>query len=307
MANQNGVLTNIPNHFTTQFDSNWKHLVQQKNSKLKEYVTLDSIEGKEKSYNQLDATSMTQIEHRSGDTRISDQAMAKRWIRPLNYDCAKLVDEFDEQFLGEVVLPTSPIIQSHAAAYARTCDKIIIDALGGPASTGPTGIVQTPLPDTQKIAVNYVESGAVANSGLTIAKLRAAKFLFDSNEVDEEEERIMVVSAKQLQDLLRDDKITSADFNSVRALVDGTLNTFMGFKFRRSQQLPFAVAPNTDIRSCFAYVKSGVILAERGLKTMMDVRPDLSHSLQIRSVASLAAVRMEEKKVVQIACDEVLP
>lgn len=302
MANLNGVLTNIPDHFTTQFDSNWKHLVQQKNSKLKEYVTLDSIEGKEKSYNQLDATSMAQITDRSGDTRITNQTMAKRWIRPLQYDCAKLVDEFDEQLLGEVVLPTSPIIQSHGAAYARTCDKIIIDALGGTAYTGTTGTTATVLPAGQKIAANYVESGAVANSGLTIAKLRAAKFLFDSNEVDEEEERIMVVSAKQLQDLLRTTEVTSADYNTVRALVDGTLNTFMGFKFRRSQQLPLA----TDIRSCFAYVKSGIVLAERGLKTHMDIRTDLSHSLQIRSVASLAAVRMEEKKVVEIACDEVL-
>jgi hypothetical protein len=302
MADLNGVLTNIPNHFTTQFDSNWKHLVQQKNSRLKEYCTLDSIEGKEKSYNQLDATSMTQITDRSRETRITDQSMAKRWIRPLNYDCAKLVDEFDEQFLGEVVLPTSPIIQSHGAAYARTCDKIIIDALGGTAFTGTTGTTATVLPAGQKIAANYVESGAVANSGLTIAKLRAAKFLFDSNEVDEEEERILVVSAKQLQDLLRTTEVTSADYNTVRALVDGTLNTFMGFKFRRSQQLPLA----TDIRSCFAYVKSGIILAERGLKTHMDIRTDLSHSLQIRSVASLAAVRMEEKKVVEIACDEVL-
>jgi hypothetical protein len=306
MPNLNGVLTNIPDHFTTQFDSNWKHLVQQKNSKLKEYVTLDSIEGKEKSYNQLDATSMTEITDRSRETRITDQAMAKRWIRPLKYDCAKLVDEFDEQFLGEVVLPTSPIIQSHAAAYARTCDKIIIDALGGPASTGPTGIVQTQLSAGQKIGPNHVESGTPgANLGLTIAKLRAAKFLFDSNEVDEEEERIMVVSAKQLQDLLRTVEATSADYNTVRALVDGNLNTFMGFKFRRSQQLPFQ-APTTDIRLCYAYVKSGIVLAERGLKTMMDVRTDLSHSLQIRSVASLAAVRMEEKKVVEIACDEVL-
>jgi len=302
MADLNGVLTNIPNHYTTQFDSNWKHLVQQKNSRLKEYCTLDSIEGKEKSYNQLDATSMAQITDRSGDTRISNQTMAKRWIRPLQYDCAKLVDEFDEQLLGEVVLPTSPIIQSHAAAYARTCDKIIIDALGGTAFTGTTGTTAKDLPAGQKIAANYVESGAVANSGLTIAKLRAAKFLFDSNEVDEEEERIMVVSAKQLQDLLRTVEATSADYNTVRALVDGTLNTFMGFKFRRSQQLPLA----TDIRSCFAYVKSGIVLAERGLKTHMDIRTDLSHSLQIRSVASLAAVRMEEKKVVEIACDEVL-
>jgi hypothetical protein len=300
MSDFNGVLTNVPNHFTTQFDSNWKHLVQQKNSKLKEYVTIDSIEGKEKSYNQIDATSMTQITDRSKDTRISDQAMAKRWIRPQQYDCAKLVDEWDEQLLGEVVLPTSPIIQSHAQAYARTCDTIIIGALGGPASTGPTGIVQTVLPAGQKVAVNYVESGTAANSGLTIAKLRAAKFLFDSNEIDEEEERIMVVSAKQLQDLLRTIEVTSQDYNSVRALVDGALNTFMGFKFRRSQLLTKV----STVRSCYAYVKSGVILAERGLKTHMDVRTDLSHSLQIRSVASLAAVRMEEKKVVEIACDE---
>jgi hypothetical protein len=99
--------------------------------------------------------------------------------------------------------------------------------------------------------------------------------------------------------------LLDVDPKTVRALVDGTLNTFMGFKFRRSQQLPFQ-ASTTDIRLCYAYVKSGIILAERGLKTHMDIRTDLSHSLQIRSVASLAAVRMEEKKVVEIACDEVI-
>ena len=300
MADLNNVLTNIPNHYTTQFDANWKHLVQQKNSKLREYVTLDSIQGKEKSYNQLDAAAMTQITDRSRDTRISDQAMAKRWIRPVQYDTAKLVDEWDEQLLGDVVLPTSPIVQSHGAAYARTCDKVIIDALCGTAYTGTSGTTATTLPAGQKIAVNYVESGTAANSGLTIGKLRAAKFLLDSADVDEEEERIIVVSAKQLQDLLRTTEVTSGDYNTVRALVDGALNTFMGFKFRRSQQLTKVSA----VRSVYVYVKSGIVLAERGLKTHMDVRADLSHSLQIRSVASLAAVRMEEKKVVEIACDE---
>jgi hypothetical protein len=118
--------------------------------------------------------------------------------------------------------------------------------------------------------------------------------------VDEEEERIIVVSARQLQDLLRTTEVTSADYNTVRALVDGNVNTFMGFKFRRTQLLGLA----STVRSCFAYVKSGIVLAERGLKTYMDVRTDLSHSLQIRSVASLGAIRMEEKKVVEIACDE---
>jgi len=296
----NNVLTQIPDYFTTQFDANWKHLVQQKNSRLREYVTLDSIQGKEKSYNQLDVASMALITDRSVTTRITDQVMAKRWARTQQYDTAKLIDEWDEALLGDVVLPTSPIVQSHGAAYSRTCDKVIIDALGGTAATGATGSTNTALPSTQKVAVNYVESGTAANSGLTIAKLRAAKFILDSNDVDEEEERIIVVSAKQLQDLLRTTEVTSGDYNTVRALVDGSLNTYMGFKFRRSQQLPKATA----VRSVYVYVKSGVVLAERGLKTHMDVRADLSHSLQIRSVASLGAVRMEEKKVVEIACDE---
>jgi hypothetical protein len=295
-------MTQIPEHYTTQFDQNWRHLVQQKNSRLREYVTLDSISGKEKSYNQLAEAAMQLITSRSGETRISDQATAKRWIRPKAYDTAKLYDEFDEQLLGEVVLPTSPVVQSHAAAYARTADQVIIDALGGSAYTGETGVTPTSLPSGQKVAVNYVESGNAANSGLTIGKLRAAKFILDSNEVDEEEERIIVVSAKQLQDLLRTTEITSADYNSVKALVDGSVNTFMGFKFRKTQLLPLTVS--TDVRMTYVYVKSGIVLAERGLKTHMDIRTDLSHSLQIRSVASLGATRLEEKKVVEIACDE---
>ena len=295
-------MTQIPEHYTTQFDANWRHLVQQKNSRLREYVTLDSISGKEKSYNQLSEAAMQLITSRSGETRISDQATAKRWIRPKAYDTAKLFDEFDEQLLGEVVLPTSPVVQSHAAAYARTADQVIIEALGGSAYTGETGVTPTSLPSGQKVAVNYVETGNTANSGLTIGKLRAAKYILDSSEVDEEEERIIVVSAKQLQDLLRTTEITSADYNSVKALVDGSVNTFMGFKFRKTQLLPLTVS--SDVRMTYVYVKSGIVLAERGLKTHMDVRTDLSHSLQIRSVASLGAARLEEKKVVEIACDE---
>jgi hypothetical protein len=294
-------MTQIPEHYTTQFDANWRHLVQQKNSRLREYVTLDSISGKEKSYNQLSEAAMQLITSRSGETRITDQATAKRWIRPKAYDTAKLFDEFDEQLLGEVVLPTSPVVQSHAAAYARTADQVIIEALGGSAYTGETGVTPTSLPGGQKVLVDYVESGNTANSGLTIGKLRAAKYILDSSEVDEEEERIIVVSAKQLQDLLRTTELTSADYNSVKALVDGNVNTFMGFKFRKTQLLPLS---SGDVRLVYVYVKSGIVLAERGLKTHMDVRTDLSHSLQIRSVASLGATRLEEKKVVEIACDE---
>jgi hypothetical protein len=124
--------------------------------------------------------------------------------------------------------------------------------------------------------------------------------------VDDSDPRIIVVSAKQLQDLLRTTEVISADYNSVKALVQGQLDTFMGFKFRRvaSSLLPYN--SSTGVRTCFAYVRSGLKLADAGRKVHVDIRADKSHALQIRTVASLGATRMEEKKVVEIAADEVL-
>ena len=255
----------IPQYFTTEFSSNWEHLLQQKVSKLKEYVSVDSVRGKEKSFNQLGAVEMTKITSRAADTNISDVALAKRWLRPYPYE--------------------------HAL---------------GNAYTGETGVTATALPAGQKIAVDYVETGSTANSGLTIAKLRQAAFLLTNAEVDDSDPRIMVVSAKQIQDLLRTTEVTSGDYNTVRALVNGEINTFMGFNFRRVSSSLLPYASGTGVRTCFAYVKSGLKLADAGRKVHVDIRADKSHSLQIRTVVSLGATRMQEAKVVEVPCDEVL-
>lgn len=298
--------TQIPEFFPTEFSTNWNHLVQQKLSKLREYLSIDTIRGKEKKYNQIAPVEMTQITSRAAATSVTDTAMAHRWIRPLQYEKADLLDEWDSELLGEIALPQSELIMNHAMAYARSIDKIALAAAVGNASTGATGSTNTALPAGQKVAVDYVETGSAANSGLTIAKLRRAKFILDDNQVDEDDQRIIVVSAAQLQDLLRTNETTSADFNTVRALVSGQLDTFMGFKFRVVDKSFFAYNSETGVRNVVVYAKSGLKLADSGRKVHVDIRPDRSHALQLRTVASLGAVRMEEKKVVEIACDEVL-
>jgi len=296
----------IPQYFTTEFSANWEHLLQQKVSKLREYVMVDTVKGKEKSFNQMGAVEMTRITSRAADTNISDVSLAKRWLRPYPYEHATLFDEWDAEYLGEVSLPQSETVANHANAYARTADKVIIDAALGTAYTGETGVTATVLPSGQKIGSTYVESGSAADSGLTVAKLRQAAFLLTNAEVDDSDPRIMVVSAKQIQDLLRTTEVISHDYNSIRALVNGDIDTFLGFKFRRvaSSLLPYN--SSTGVRTCFAYVKSGIKLADAGRRVLVDIRSDRSHSLQIRSVASLGATRMEEAKVVEVACDEVI-
>jgi hypothetical protein len=111
-------VNSIPEYFTTEFSSNWEHLLQQKVSKLKEYVSVDSVRGKEKSFNQLGAVEMTKITSRAADTNISDVALAKRWLRPYPYEHATLFDEWDSEYLGEVSLPQSETVANHANAYS---------------------------------------------------------------------------------------------------------------------------------------------------------------------------------------------
>lgn len=297
-------MSQIPEHFTTEFSANWSHLAQQKLAKVREYARVDTVKGKEKSFNQLGTIEFQPITTRAGETRITDTPTAKRWLRPYPHDVASLFDEWDEEFLGEVVLPESDTVQSHGFAYNRLIDKTIINAALGTAYTGALGVTATALPSTQKIAVNFVETGAAANSGLTIGKLRQIQFMFADNEVDDDEPKVIAVSAKQIQDLLRTTEVTSSDFNVVRALYAGEIDTFMGMKFRRVSKNFFPYNSGTDVRSIVAWARSGIVLADSGREVHIDTRVDKSHALQIRSVCAVGATRTEEVKVVEIACDE---
>jgi len=297
-------MTQIPEHYKTEFGTNWEFLVQQEMSKLKDRVTIEKVNGKEKSFNQLSPTTMTKVGTRAGDTVITDTATAKRWLRPYPYEKADLLDQWDSEYLGDIILPTSELMQNHAMAYGRACDEIIVDAALGDASTGESGTTVTPFDSNMSIAVGYVPTGSPANSGLTVAKLIQAKYLFDLNNVPERDPKFVAVSAKQLQDLLNQDKISSIDYNTVRALVAGEINTFLGFTFVRIDTDFFPYDAGTDIRTICAWSKSGIKMSDSGKQSFMDVRADKSHAIQLRTVASIGATRTQEKKVVRIYCDE---
>src|SRR4029077_4359938 len=226
-------MKDIPSHFVTEYATNWEHLAQQKMAKTRECVMVDTVNGKEKKYNQMAPSEMDPVTIRAGDTRISDTDLPARWLRPYPLDKAFLFDEWDETFLGEVVLPQSESIQNHAYAYNRSVDRTVIKAALNVAYTGEIGVDPTPLPAGQIIPVNFVETGATANTGLTIGKLRQAKYMLDAADNDDEDPRYIAITAKALQDMLRTTEVTSADYNGVKALVDGNVNTFLGFEFKR--------------------------------------------------------------------------
>ena len=82
----------------------------------------------------------------------------------------------------------------------------------------------------------------------------------------------------------------------------GTGGVFwVGFKFIISTRL----AKTGNIRSCFAWAKSGIGLAMNGTPNIrISERSDKNYSTQCFVECSLGATRIEDEKVVQIDCDE---
>ncbi len=295
----------IQDYYPTQFGTTWEHLVQQKISRLRETVEVDSgVVGYRKSYNQIGLSDDEEITTRNGETTDMTRLDEKRWISLKPYHTTKWFDEWDDQLLGNIVKPTSETVRSQAMAAARRFDQVIIDALGGAALTGEDGTTSTAFDTNQDIAVSV----GGADTSLNLAKLIAAKSKFGKNEVMgqnmmEGDQLVLVCSQSEIDSMLTNvDQVSSADYAAVKALVNGEVDHFMGFRFVRSELLP---QDSNNVRTCYAYVKSGLKLAvSQEFTTHMDVLPQRNHTLQIRSKWRVGATRMEEKKVVRIYCDE---
>ena len=287
----------ITTAFVQQYSANLQHLSQQIGSRLRGAVTVEAVRGKQAFFDQIGSQSASVRTTRAADTLLNDTPHARRMVTLADYEVADLIDDQDK--LRMIVDPTSSYAQAQAFAIGRSMDDVIITAATGDAKTGETGGTTTALPSGQKVAVNL--SGS--NEGLTIGKLRQAKFILDNNSVDPSIPRVMVVGPKQIQDLLATTQITSSDFNTIKALVQGDVDTFMGFQFITSTRL--AHNSGTDVRTCFAYAVDGLTLAvAKDLTVRIDERPDKGYAVQVYACMSIGATRMEEEKVVEISCDE---
>jgi len=290
----------ITTAFVQQYRANVEHLVQQKGSRLRALVRAETQNAEFEFYDRIGATTAQEVTGRHQDTPLINVPHDRRRVSLRDFDWADLIDRPDR--IRMLIDPSSPYSQNAAYALGRKMDEVILDAAFGSVYTGKTGATTVTFPNTQQVAVDYVETGSTANSGLTIAKLRKAKQILDANEVDPTERRYIAVTAKQVTDLLRTTEVSSADYNTVRALVQGELNTFMGFEFVRTE----LVRTNaSNHRRVVAWAQSGLLVAV-GQDIITDIGPrrDKRNSTQVYVSASFGATRMEEEKVVEIICAE---
>lgn len=289
---------NIPTHFAQQFSTNVGLLLQQKGSKIRNAVMTGSHVGKQASpVDQIGAVEAQLVTTRFGQMPRVDAPTDRRWVFPSDYDLPQLIDSFDK--LRLLTDPKSAYVQNAVYGLGRKIDAKILEAINGTAKTGESGSTSTTLPSAQKVVVGF---GAAADVGLTVAKLREAKRILMAANVDIESDPIYcVVKALQLDNLLAEVQVISTDFNDRPVLVDGKLTRFLGINFIHSELLE--AASGDDLVPVFA--KSGVYLGLwNDIQTSISKRNDLqSEPWQAYCQMTVGATRLEEKKVVQIACN----
>jgi len=286
----------ITTSFVEQYSANVSMLAQQTGSKLRSAVDVESVRGKNAFFDQIGATAAQIRTSRHGDTPQIDTPHSRRRVSLATYEWADLVDDADK--VRMLIDPTSTYARAAAAAMNRSIDDVIITAMNASADTGVAGASSTPLPSTQKTSTS--DSG----DGLSVAKLRSAKYILDNNDIDPSLKRYLVCGPKQIQDLLAITEVTSSDYAVVKALATGTVDSFLGFQFIMSTRLNKDSTYTTD-RLVFAFTEDAIKLAMgKDVSAKISERADKSYSTQVYYSMDLGATRMEEAKVVQIPCNE---
>jgi hypothetical protein len=221
----------------TEFDDQVRQ-AYQKGSMLRDTVTIRRATGDTYKFREM-GKGLANQKPSQADVTPMDVAHSQPTATLTNWNAPEYTDIFDA---AEVNFDEQQeLAETIAMALGRRVDQLIIDAM-----------------DSATADASVAEGG----TGLSVAKtLEASRILNDAGVPSSE--RTFAHSAIALQQMLNEDKATSSDYQTVKALVSAELNTGFGFTWKCIESrdeggLPLA----TNERTCFAYHKGAVGYAE---------------------------------------------
>lgn len=309
----------VPVHYVNAFNANVWHLSQQKGSRLAPLVRVEMQKSEKAFWDYYDlADEPTERVNKYADVVPGETSRGRRMTTFKNYEKAEFFDHLDK--LKMIHDPQSPVAQAFSNAFGRKMDRIILAGALGTAYSGKEGATPVVLPTSQKLVA--FDGSTTTGVGLNIKTLRAIKKKFAQNEV--EGEIVMIVTAEEIDSLLAQTEVTSADYNSVKALVAGAVDSFMGIRFVRTElvERPSANVTYTVTngaygagtgtvtaskgRRCVAFVKQGLLMVKaEDMSSKISERNDKGDVIQLYAKMSLDATRLEEKCVMEVVTSEI--
>lgn len=289
----------FPTAFVQQYKANVQHLTQQKGSKLRSCVRVETMVGESAYFDQVGATEMVEKNSRHMDTPLINVPHARRQVTATPHVWSELVDSDDKA--RALIDPTSPYAEAAAMAAGRTIDKKIIGAIDAVARTGKDGSTSTAYNSAMTVGVQVRAAGVTGgNYGLNVSKILEAGERLGSNDVDEDDEKCLIVNARQVKSLLNDNRISSKDYNLIAPLYEGKVAYFGGFKIVMCNRI---VEDANSYDKVPYWAKGGMLLGINGdIKTKIAEDPGKNFSTRVFCSIDIGATRMEEVRVGYIEC-----
>jgi hypothetical protein len=287
-----------------QFASTIQMLSQQKDSRFGDKVRNESVNNAEEAYfNLFDAMpDPTPDTDRHGNTPWGEYEANRRKTVPKKWEKGTMIDKKDVRRM--TVDPQNPVVQAQSMSFSRKKDKIIYAEMIGTAYEGKEGTTAILFKD-ESVSINgdgtvtVLGTAAVNNVEvpMTMAKMLTMMTLFNEAEVDPSIMKYWAVSPNDIKHMLNLTEVASSDYNTVKALQEGKLETYMGFKFFWWNFLNRDAVDGTSNRTV-AWAQDGMILAKIGaFNTQVSILPEHKYSTGVYSEFDLGAVRMEGAKV----------
>ena len=204
-------MATISPSFVTIFDSEVKHAYQSARQ-LAGLVREKSVTGDTVKFNKL-TKGVAAV--RTPQTEVTPMNLTYSLVTATmtDYIASEYSDIFNQSHVS--FFDRSELSSAVGNAIGRRMDQVVIDALDSATSVA--------------VANTVAEDGSSGSaSDMNTGKIRAAKAALDANNVPADN-RCLLMHANSLEALLAQTSATSADFNSVRSLVDGSLRTWLGF------------------------------------------------------------------------------
>lgn len=281
-----------------QYKANVELLLQQEGSRLRSAVTNGSYVGKSASIvEQFGEVAAVLKTNRHADTPLLDVPQEKRWVFPLDYEWASLIDSQDK--LRMIVEPTSPYARAGAAAISRAMDDEILSKIFGTNFKGENGTTAETFDTTNyQVGVNV---GGTASS-LNVAKLQSViQKLIAAHKGELMEPVWGAISSYEHDALLKEVQVHNKDYGGTAVLVDGKVRRFMGVDFILTERLNIT----SGNRLIPFWVKSGMHLGVwQDMIAEISKRADKSYATQVYLCSTFGATRTQPGKVIQVLADD---
>jgi len=288
-----------------QFRANVIHLFQQKGSKLRGKTREESLVGKAHFYERLAKTAAVKKTTRHADTVLLDPQHSRRMVVPEDYVWNALVDQQDKIRL--LIDPNSEFTILAARALQLAWDDAIVAAFTADAASGESGgTAVTFANDYSSTRSSTKGDFDVSAAAITTPNVMAVKKGLDEDEVDTEGRYWVAIPAvfSQLLSASTAPIAASSDYNSIKALVRGELDTWCGFEWIMSNRLP--VAASTDYYT-FAWQKDSMgAVVSKDIMARLSERADKDYAVQSYACMTMGATRIQGEGVIRIRVDAAL-